>query len=554
MSESAYEEYGIQYNRYKVRENAYLLIPSKLVVGYNVGGSFYCNGKKPLQVADDIEAIKSNKILIDGVMTAEDLMEYYRYEDKDFVKDYYLQEELDYAIFLSIKDGQICKKKIKVEELQNKHESEIYEMLAEDPVVTLSDRKLDTLLSIEDIEVLKRELQAYRDKLETFKKLGGTALSKLVITDGKITRIETNGHFYINVNDPQYREIKNYYSDTEPAYIDDSSFPEDKIDYQPTGLSVRGLYDYLRERVIGHEKELKKIATVLIRNTRLRQGRKTRNILIPGPTGTGKTLTFECAAEYMGLPFVFVNVANLVPQGIVGSSVEDAFISLIHKCDGDIARAKRSIVVFDEFDKLETTGLDLKQSIKPIFLKITEGSEVTLVERDGFGYENHTFDTSLLNKAYLGAFSECFQSPKTMGFNATPTEEQAKKVLFSKKRMYECGYYDRELITRMPIVVPYYELTFEEMKQALFCKSSELLKEIDDLKRDFGIEIEGIDEFALGLLDLLTKEDTSMRDLNNLVINAFTDIEFELEDNPDSYHRLVLSRETASDSTKFDLS
>ena len=141
-----------------------------------------------------------------------------------------------------------------------------------------------------------------------------------------------------------------------------------------------------------------------------------------------------------------------------------------------------------------------------------------------------------------------------MGFNAKPTEEEARRVLFSKKRMYECGYYDRELITRIPIVVPYYELTFEEMKQALFCKSSELLKEIEDLKRDFGIEIEGIDDFALGLLDLLTKEDTSMRDLNNLVINAFTDIEFELEDNPDSYHRLVLSRETASDSTKFDLS
>ena len=554
MSESAYEEYGIQYNRYKVRENAYLLIPSKLVVGYNVGGSFYCNGKKPLQVADDIEAIKSNKILIDGVMTAEDLMEYYRYEDKDFVKDYYLQEELDYAIFLSIKDGQIYKKKIKVEELQNKHESEIYEMLAEDPVVTLSDRKLDTLLSIEDIEVLKRELQAYRDKLETFKKLGGAALSKLVITDGKITRIETNGHFYINVNDPQYREIKNYYSDTEPAYIDDSSFPEDKIDYQPTGLSVRGLYDYLRERAIGHEKELKILATVLIRNTRVRPGRKTRNILVPGPTGTGKTLTFETAAEYMGLPFVFVNVANTLPQGIVGSSVEDAFSALIDKCNGDIPKAKKSIVVFDEFDKIEVSGFDLRETLKYIFLKITEGSEIELTERDGFGYQKQLFDTSLLNKVFLGAFTECFQPQKSMGFNAKPTEEEAKRVLFNRKRMYECGYYDRELITRMQIVVPYYELTFEEMKKALFCKSSELLKEIDDLKRDFGIEIEGIDDFAIGLLDLLTKEDTSMRDLNNLLINSFLDIEFELEDNPDKYHRLVLSRETASDSTKFDLS
>jgi hypothetical protein len=87
-----YEEYGIQYNRYKVRENAYLLIPSKLVLGYSVGGLFYCNGNRPLQVANDIAAIKSNKILIDGLMTPEDLMEYYKLEDIDFVKEYYLQE------------------------------------------------------------------------------------------------------------------------------------------------------------------------------------------------------------------------------------------------------------------------------------------------------------------------------------------------------------------------------------------------------------------------------------------------------------------------------
>ena len=550
MSNETYDEYGIQYSRYKVKDNAYLLIPSKIIKGYSVGGEFFCHGRKPLQVANDAEGIKDNKILIDGIMTPEELTRYYQMDDIDFVKDYYLQEELDYALFITIKDNEIDKRKIHISELLDKHEAEIYEMLAEDPVVTLSNKKLELLLSIEDIQVLKKELQQYKDRLQTFKNLGGKFLSKLVLTDGKITRIETNGKFYIHVNDPQFREITSYDKDID-MLPDIDDFGDEQTDFQPTGLSVRGLYDYLRERVIGHEKELKIIATRLIRNTRVRPGQKTKSILVPGPTGTGKTLTFECAAEYMGIPYMFINVADLVPQGIVGTSIQDSFIQLIHECDDDIAKAKRSMVVFDEFDKLEVTGLDLKQSIKPIFLKLIEGTKLTMMEKDGFGYQSHSFDTSLLNKAFLGAFTECFEAEKQMGFGA---EEKPEAKLFSKKKMYKCGYYDRELITRIPIVVPYYELTFEEMKKALYCKSSELLKEIDDLKRDFGIEIEGIDDFALGLLDLLTKEDTSMRDLNNLIINAFTDIEFELEDQPEKDHRLVLTRELGSDPTKFDLS
>ena len=539
-------EYGIEYTRLKLKGDSYLLIPKKILEGYSVSGLFYSKGLKPLPIAMSSESIKGNKILIDGIMTQEDLMSIYKMNDIEFMKDYYFQEELDYALIIALKEDGIYKKKVKIQDLIDKPETEIYEALDEDAAITLSDKKIEKLLSITDIEELKKELLTYKDRLQTFKTMGGKALSKLVFKDGNITRVETNGRFYINVNDPQYREISNYDKDIDSL----PDIDDDQVDYQPTGLSVRGLYDYLRERVIGHEKELKIIATRLIRNTRVRPGQKTKSILVPGPTGTGKTLTFEVAAEYMGLPYMFVNTADLVPQGIVGTSIQDSFIQLLHECDDDTSRAKRAIVVFDEFDKLEVTGLDLKQSIKPIFLKLIEGTKLTMEERDGFGYQTYSFDTSLLNKAFLGAFTECFEAEKTMGFGNDTKETK----LFSKQKMYKCGYYDRELITRIPIVVPYYELTFDEMKRALYCKSSELLKEIDDLKRDFGIEIEGIDDFAIGLLDLLSKEDTSMRDLNNLIINAFTDIEFELEDQPEKYHKLVLTKELGSDPTKYDLS
>ena len=533
-------EYGIQYNKYKLGENIYLLIPTNIIEGMYEDGEFYSKRKKPIKVCNSIENIEESKTLVDDIMDGEDLSYYYECdEDISFLKDYYLLEQMDFVVFVTIKNGEIFKKRIRVSELQDKHESEIYEMLDDEPSVILSDKIVDNLLDINNLKELKKELSSLKNKIGKYKENTNKLISKLVIKDSKVSRIETNGKYFINVNDPSYKQINEFGEVT-----DGNQYPIINHD-----ISVSGLYNYLRERVIGHEKELKIIATKLIRNTKAIEGEKTKSILVPGPTGTGKTLTFEVASEYMGLPYVFANTADLVPEGIVGTSIQDVFLSLINQCNGDLELAKRAIVVFDEFDKLEVSGLDIKQSVKPIFLKILEGTKLNLQEKEGFGYSNYFFDTCLLNKVFLGAFSECFKEEKHLGFN-NPTESSK---LFSKDKMYECGYYDRELITRIPIVVPYYELTLDEMKKTLFCKSSELLKEINALKRDFNIEVDGIDEFAQGIIELLSKKDTSMRDLNNLIINSFTDIEYELEDNPDKFKRLTLNKNTVKDSTDFDL-
>ena len=91
-----------------------------------------------------------------------------------------------------------------------------------------------------------------------------------------------------------------------------------KIDIN--AVSVVGLERYLKERVFGHDDELRYIATKLIMNYRATPEDGTESILIVGPTGTGKTETVKAGSEYLDLPFIPVNSANLVPQGIKGTS------------------------------------------------------------------------------------------------------------------------------------------------------------------------------------------------------------------------------------------
>ena len=531
-------EYGILYKRYKLNESTFLLVPIKLVDGYCYETIFYHEDKE-LKEASTIENIKQNKTLVDGILNEDDLMEYYNDVDADFLKDYYFLEESDYVIFISTKDNIIVKKKIPIESLISKSNTEIYEMINDMSVVTLNEDKLDDLLNMEDIDSIKEQLHKFKDKVIRYRDEESKVISKIVVSDGSVSRIETEGKLYFNINSPEYKEL----SEIRDGF---AKF----VSYNPGDFSVSGLYNYLKERVIGHDKELKIISTRLIRNLKTKPGNRTKNILVPGPTGTGKTLTFEVASEYLGVPYTFVNTADLVPQGIVGTSIQDVFLSLLDSVDGDDERVRRSIVVFDEFDKLEVSRLDLKQSVKPIFLKLLEGSKIELQTKAGFGLSDQiTFDTSLLSKVFLGAFSECFLEEKTLGFNSTREFDKN----FSKEKMYKKGYYDRELITRIPIVVPFYELTKDEMREALLCKSSELVKEINELKLEFGIDVVGIEDFIEGVLERLNSKDTSMRDLNNIIINAFNDIEYELEDNPDKYKKLVLKKETSFDSSKFDL-
>ena len=123
----------------------------------------------------------------------------------------------------------------------------------------------------------------------------------------------------------------------------------------------------------------------------------TEPILILGPTGTGKTETVKAASAYLNIPFIEINSANLVPEGIKGSSIEDYIYSLIVACNYDLEQAERAIVFFDEFDKIGESDLDIKSAVKEIMLKFFEGTTF-LIDKPT---DDYNFNTAMLKRPII---------------------------------------------------------------------------------------------------------------------------------------------------------
>ena len=527
----ATNEYGIRYFKAQLDPTTYILIPINLVQGYSVGDKFYSD-KVYTHPQNEVD-YKDNRTVVDSIVTEEQLKMMYDMEDVDFLKDYYLAEEKDKVIIVEIKDGKIRKRKYHISMVKSDNPRETYELHNEKPAVTLNEDALSTLLALEGKEEIRAELLRLQKHLhsteEVYKKDGVTSVT---IQDGKIVKIDTE------------HPVK---QETTP--ISDVKLLPSAIPIRTSEISVEGLEQYMKERVFGHDDEIRDIATILVMNYYSTPEFGTESILIPGPTGTGKTATFKVASEYLNLPFVFVNTINLVPQGIKGTSIEDELYKLIRMCNGDLQKAQRGIIVFDEFDKIGNVGTDIKEDLKQIMLKFIEGGEFPIERQQAYD-----FDTRMLSKNFLGAFSEVFTSSKnTMGFAANSVAQTTGT--FDIKKLYESTAFSRELITRIPHIKPYYELPKETKKRVILeSKLSEYMLKKKRYQTQFGVELVDSTEYIDALIEHLQAHEQSMRDLNNLIAQSLLQAENAMLRNNGRVKKLVLNGDTVTNPSSFDLS
>ena len=370
MNKTEQLEYGIQYEVIKLNEKSYILFPLTIIEGYSVGDIFY---------SDTIQKVLYDKsslaesTLIDSIINVEKLKETYDFDDLDFLKDYYLTEEKDYIILVELTDNKIIKRKINVSKLTKKENSEIYERKNNEPVITLNNDALDDILDSDTIFEIKDKVARYKKLLNSFEeKEKKEGITSITVTNGHVSEVNVN------------KKVSTYTKDNNSKALTSPNTPNDINNF-----SVRGLEQYLKERVFGHDEQIRSIATKLIMNYRSSLEYGTESILLVGPTGTGKTVTILSAAEYFNLPFVQVNTANLVPQGIKGPSLEDYLYSLIVNSQYDINRAQRGFIFLDEFDKIGKDALDMKETVKQIFLKFIEG-DTFMIDKPSDDYNFNT--------------------------------------------------------------------------------------------------------------------------------------------------------------------
>lgn len=512
------EEVGIKYKKIVVNKNKYVLVPIGLLTGYSVGEIYYST--KEYKIPLDVKTVKNEEFLIDSISTIKDLMYSYEYEgDIDFLKEYYFGEEKDNIILIDILDNKINKKKINLNSLRKNDTKEIYENGEE--AVYINSNTLDNLLNIDDIKQIKRELNKFRKSLKAFKEKNLDA-----------TRVTVeNGH------------VKEVFVKTKTREEVEEDTKSDLVSSED--ISLKGLENYIKERVFGHDEEIRHISKTLMMNYTALDNEKREPMLLVGLTGTGKTETIRAASDYLDSPFVEINTINLVPQGIKGESLEDCLYSLIVQAKDDLKKAERGFVFFDEFDKLGSNESDYKDAVKHILLKFIEGAKFTIDKQN----KDYIFDTSKLNKVFAGVFEELYKRNKSLGFNSSKEEEKIDLA----SNISSKNYYGKELLTRIKHFYLFDELSMDTKKQILLeSKLSEYLSKKERYQRQFKVNMIADDSYIDRVLEILAADNKSIRELNNLVASTLEEVEYELLSNNHQNQRLVLTKDIVDNHNNFD--
>lgn len=312
------------------------------------------------------------------------------------------------------------------------------------------------------------------------------------------------------------------------------------------------IYEFTRKIVKCQDEQIKAIAASIAKNQRIKNPKLKDNLLVCGPTGVGKTEIFRCISRNLNIPMTVEDATEYTAAGFVGKTVTDALYNLYVNADGDIKRAERGIIIFDEIDKKVSKDGQQEISTKAVLdslLKMSEAHKYHIDTKNG----KFDIDTSFITFTSMGAFSGIespIQKIQIGGFGAPNVRATKTDNAYSDQTLVQYGLTPEfigrhELVIMNSLEIPDLCEIITESDQSVLLLYKYMLEEI-------GINL----IYDQSCIDKIARKAYKLgfgaRSIKKIVEQAFEVIKYKAFSRG-HYSELIITPETFDDNKKFIL-